>query len=211
MNLALPYCLREALGEDATEAAPSQEPVCRNCWVCSYTDVYLAWRPSVMKPSPVAEHLGRPLSRVPLCLDSGPLWSRGARLKVEPLETLHSPLSLAASTGSRGPSCAWVASVQVHGWQGEVGHPGSWLGWDGNEGSCQDGMLKQSGPSLNSTETASNGALQRGDWFPCRPEEHFHHSTTAKYQGFRAGPSDVVCPFCPHFTGPYTHLGVLGE
>lgn len=40
-----------------------------------------------MKPGPVAEHLGRPPSRVPLCSDSGPLWSRGAGLKVELLET----------------------------------------------------------------------------------------------------------------------------
>lgn len=40
----------------------------------------------MMKPGPVAEHLGRPPSRVSLCSDSGPLWSRGAGLKVEPLE-----------------------------------------------------------------------------------------------------------------------------
>lgn len=59
-----------------------------NCWACFHPDVYLAWRPSMMKPGPVAEHLGRPPSRVPLCSDSGPLWSRGAGLKVEPLEHL---------------------------------------------------------------------------------------------------------------------------
>lgn len=37
----------------------------------------------MMKPGPVAEHLGRPPSRVPLYSDSGPLWSREAGLKVE--------------------------------------------------------------------------------------------------------------------------------
>lgn len=47
----------------------------------------------------------------PLCSDSGPLWSGGAGLKVELLETLPSPLPPAAFTSSHGPSCAWVASV----------------------------------------------------------------------------------------------------
>lgn len=46
-----------------------------------------------MKPSPVAEHLGRPPSRVPLCSDSGPLWRRGSGLKEETLETFPSPAS----------------------------------------------------------------------------------------------------------------------
>lgn len=63
----------------------------QNGWACSSPDVYLARSLSVMKPGPVAEHLGRPPSRVPLCLDSGPLWSGGAGLKVELLETLPSP------------------------------------------------------------------------------------------------------------------------
>lgn len=71
--------------------ARSQELVCRNCWAYSDPDVYLAWRPRVMKPGPVAEHLGRPPSRVPVCSDSGPLWSEGMGLKAEPPETLPSP------------------------------------------------------------------------------------------------------------------------
>lgn len=64
-----------------------------------------------MKPGPVAEHLGRLPSRVPLCSDSGPLCSGGTGLKVEPLETLPSPLPPATSTSSHGPSSAWVVSV----------------------------------------------------------------------------------------------------
>lgn len=111
-----------------------------------------------MKPGPVAEHLGRPPSRVPLCSDSGPLWSREAGLKVElPLFPAPAPIP-----GSRGPSCAWVASVQILGWQSEVGHPGNQLDWRSDEGSCQKGLLKLSVWSLNCTEAASS----TGDWSP---------------------------------------------
>lgn len=80
----------------------------QNCWACSSPDVYLARRPSVMKPGPVAEHLGRPPSRVPLCLDSGPLWSGGAGLKVELLETLPSPcLQPPSPAATDHPESGW--------------------------------------------------------------------------------------------------------
>lgn len=102
-----------------------------------------------MKPGPVAQHLGRPPSRVPLCSDSGPLCSGVAALKVELLETLPSPLSPATSTDSHGLSCTWVASalslwLEAGGWLREGRPPGSQLGWEDEEGSCKDGLLKQS-------------------------------------------------------------------
>ena len=173
-DLGPPYRLREALGEDATEPARSQDPVCRNCWACSYPDVYLARRPSAMKPGPVAEHLGRPPSRVPLCSDSGPLWSRGAGLKVEPLETLPPhPTPPPPAPGSHGPSCAWVASVQVHGWRSEVGPPGSQLGWKGEEGSRQDGLLKQRLLLMELSKEETGPPVGQSDTFTI--------PTTAKY------------------------------
>ena len=119
----------------------------------------------MMKPGPVAEHLGRPPSRVPLCSDSGPLWNREAGLKVElpPFPPPPTPIP-----GSHGPSCAWVASVQIRGWQSEVGHPGNQLDWRSEEGSCQKGLLKPDLLcvwSLSCTEAAASG-----DWSPYRPE-----------------------------------------
>lgn len=90
----------------------------------------------MMKPSPVAQHLGRPPSRVPLCSDSGPLWSRGAGLKVEPLEHPAPHQPLATPTGSHGPSCAWVACLKsmAESWQSEVGPLGGKLSWVGDKG-----------------------------------------------------------------------------
>lgn len=164
-----------------------------------------------MKPGPVAKHLGRPPSRVPLCSDSGPLCSRVAGLKVELPETLPSPLPPAASsTGSHGPSCAvpgWPLVVspwlEAGGWQSERRPPGSQLGWEGEEGSCQDGLPKL----MELSEEKTGPPTGQTDPFTISPPPNMP-------LGFRAGTSDVVCSFCLYFTVPYTHswwkgIGIL--
>ena len=114
--------------------------------------------------------------------------------------------------GSRGPSCAWVASVQILGWQSEVGHPGNQLDWRSDEGSCQKGLLKLSVWSLNCTEAAAS----TGDWSPYRPEWQFSPSSLCLCMcsfvqfypdSFRPqeDPSGSSCPW--DFSGKNTGMG----
>lgn len=79
----------------------------------------------MMKPSPVSEHLGRPPSRVPLCSDSGPLWGRGAGLKVEPLE--HPPRPKPPLLAAVDHSAPGWPLFEVHGWRlAEGGRASRW-------------------------------------------------------------------------------------
>lgn len=89
----------------------------------------------MMKPSPVSEHLGRPPSRVPLCSDSGPLWGRGAGLKVEPLEHPPAPSHLCWQPWTILHLGGLCLKSMAGGWQREVEPLGGQLSWEGEKGS----------------------------------------------------------------------------